>query len=213
MMELSERQGFQMHHFFAVLSRMKNINRWGLMRNTREENLCEHSFETAVIAHALAVLRNARFGGHVDPGRAAVLALFHDATEIITGDMPTPVKYFSPKIRSAYREVETVARERLLGFLPEDLKETYRPLLGDGASEEDRELLPLVRAADKLSAVIKCVEEKRMGNTEFSSAEAALRRSVDELHLPEADCFLTEFLPSFSLTLDEQESSDFPGIK
>lgn len=194
-----------MFHFFAVLSRMKNISRWGLMRNTRQENLCEHSFETAVIAHALAILRNTRFGGNADPGRAAALALFHDATEIITGDMPTPVKYFSPKIRSAYREVESVARERLLGFLPDDLQAVYRPLLGEISDPADRELLRLVHAADKISAVIKCVEEKRMGNTEFSRAETALRKAVVELSLPEADCFMEEFLPSFSLTLDEQE--------
>lgn len=196
-----------MFHFFAVLSRMKNINRWGLMRNTRQENLCEHSFETAVIAHALAVLRNTRFGGKVDPGRTASLALFHDATEIITGDMPTPVKYFSPKIRSAYREVESVARDRLLSFLPQDLKADYRPLMGEISSEDDRELLRLVHAADKISAIIKCVEEQRMGNTEFSQAETALRRAVKELRLPEADCFMEEFLPSYGLTLDEQESS------
>ncbi|MFU0832186.1 MAG: 5'-deoxynucleotidase [Oscillospiraceae bacterium] len=194
-----------MFHFFAVLSRMKNITRWGLMRNTRQENLCEHSFETAVIAHALAVIRNTRFGGRADPGRAASLALFHDATEIITGDMPTPVKYFSPKIRSAYREVESVARERLLGFLPDDLQTVYRPLLGDCSNSSDEELMQLVHAADKISAVIKCVEEKRMGNMEFSKAEAALRKAVKSLHLPEADCFMEEFLPSFSLTLDEQE--------
>ncbi|MCI1966065.1 MAG: 5'-deoxynucleotidase [Oscillospiraceae bacterium] len=194
-----------MFHFFAVLSRMKNINRWGLMRNTRQENLCEHSFETAVIAHALAVLRNTRFGGNADPGRAAALALFHDATEIITGDMPTPVKYFSPKIRSAYREVEQVARKRLLGFLPGDLQSVYRPLLGESEAPGDRDLLPLIHAADKISAVIKCVEEQRMGNTEFSRAETALRGAVKELRLPEADCFMEEFLPSFSLTLDEQD--------
>lgn len=193
-----------MYHFFAMLSRMKNINRWGLMRNTRRENLCEHSFETAVIAHALAVLRNTRFGGKADVERAAVLALFHDSTEIITGDMPTPVKYYSPKIRSAYREVETVARNKLLSFLPEDLELAYRPLLGEPL-ETDRDLLPLVKAADKISAVVKCVEEKRMGNSEFSSAESALRKSVEEMHLPEADYFMEQFLPSYSLTLDEQE--------
>ncbi|MCI1990502.1 MAG: 5'-deoxynucleotidase [Oscillospiraceae bacterium] len=193
-----------MYHFFAMLSRMKNIDRWGLMRNTRRENLCEHSFETAVIAHALAVLRNTRFGGKADAQRAAVLALFHDSTEIVTGDMPTPVKYYSPRIRSAYREVETVARNKLLSFLPEDLTPVYRSLLGEPA-ESDRELLPLVKAADKISGVIKCVEEKRMGNREFESAEAALRKSVENMRLPEADLFLKEFLPSYSLTLDEQD--------
>lgn len=193
-----------MYHFFAVLSRMKNIDRWGLMRNTRRENLCEHSFETAVIAHALAVLRNTRFGGHVNADRAAALALFHDSTEIFTGDLPTPVKYYNPKIREAYREVEQVAQEKLLSFLPEDLKSTYAPLLG-GTQESDRELLVLVHAADKLSALIKCVEEQRLGNREFSSAEAALRRTLEEMHLPEADCFLEEFFPSYSLTLDEQD--------
>ncbi len=187
-----------------MLSRMKYINRWGLMRNTRSENLCEHSFETAVIAHALAVLRNRRFGGCADEQRTALLALFHDSTEIVTGDMPTPVKYYSPRIRSAYREVEDVAREKLLDFLPEDLRPTYRSLLGEPL-ESDRDLLPLVKAADKLSAVIKCVEEQRMGNREFASAEASLRRSVKNMHLPEADCFVEEFLPSYSLTLDEQE--------
>lgn len=204
MMKRAEKGGVNLYHFFAMLSRMKNINRWGLMRNTRRENLCEHSFETAVIAHALAVLRNTRFGGQADAQRAAVLALFHDSTEIITGDMPTPVKYYSPKIRSAYREVEAVARNKLLSFLPEDLIPAYRPLLGEPL-ESDRELLPLVKAADKISAVIKCVEEKRMGNSEFSNAETSLRESVEEMHLPEADLFMKEFLPSYSLTLDEQE--------
>lgn len=193
-----------MFHFFAMLSRMKSINRWGLMRNTREENLCEHSFETAVIAHALAVLRNTRFGGHADPQRTAVLALFHDSTEILTGDLPTPVKYYNPKIREAYREVERFARNKLLSFLPDDMKEEYRPLLG-APLQSDRELLPLVRAADKISALIKCLEEKRMGNREFVKAEEALRKAVEEMHLPEADCFLLEFLPSYSLTLDEQD--------
>lgn len=193
-----------MHHFYAMLSRMKFINRWGLMRNTRSENLSEHSFETAVIAHALAVLRNRRFGGHVSPERAAVLALYHDATEIITGDLPTPVKYYSPKIRSAYREVEHVAQDRLLAMLPTDLQPDYESVF-TAAEDGDAELLVLVKAADKLSAVIKCVEEKRAGNLEFTSAEATLRKSVAEMKLPEADCFMKEFLPSYSLTLDEQD--------
>lgn len=192
------------HHFYAMLSRMKLINRWGLMRNTRSENLCEHSFETAVIAHALAGLRNTRFGGNVSPERAALLALFHDAAEVLTGDLPTPVKYYNPQIRSAYREVETVAQEKLLGLLPPDLRPGYESIFSASAPG-DGELLPLVKAADKISAMIKCVEEKGMGNTEFRRAEAALRSAVENMHLPEADCFLREFLPSYSLTLDEQD--------
>lgn len=193
-----------MFHFYAVLSRMKYINRWGLMRNTREENLCEHSFETAVIAHALAVLRNTRFGGNVNPERAALLALYHDATEILTGDLPTPVKYYNPEIRSAYAEVEKTARKKLLSLLPADLKPGYEAILAANG-EGDRKLLPLVKAADKLSAVIKCMEEKGAGNSEFAKAEVALRQAVADMHLPEADCFVEEFLPSYQLTLDEQD--------
>jgi len=193
-----------MFHFYAMLSRMKYINRWGLMRNTRSENLCEHSFETAVLAHALAVLRNSRFGGHADPERTAVLALFHDASEILTGDLPTPVKYYNPKIRTAYREVEAVAQNKLLSLLPDDLKPSYEPVLAANG-DSDRDLLPLVKAADKLSAIIKCMEESRMGNTEFSKAEATLLQAVRDMHLPEADCFVEEFLPSYRLTLDEQD--------
>ena len=190
-------------HFFAILSRMKYINRWGLMRNTREENISEHSLDVAILAHALAVLRNRRFGGKADPARAALLGIFHDVTEIYTGDLPTPVKYDNPKIRDAYREVEQAARERLLSLLPEDLRPDYEGILG--YTEEDAQLLPLVKAADKLSALIKCVEERHMGNTEFAQAEEALRKSVSAMALPEVDCFLEEFLPSYSLTLDEQE--------
>ena len=196
-----------MFHFFAKLSRMKYIDRWGLMHNTRKENLSEHSFESAVLAHALAVLRNERFGGGVSPERAALLALFHDATEIITGDMPTPVKYYNGALRKAYAEVEAVARDRLLALLPADLQPVYDPLLSEGrtGSPEDQALIPLVKAADKLSALIKCVEESRMGNTEFVQAEAAMRESLRQMALPEVACFLSEFLPSYSLSLDEQE--------
>jgi len=193
-----------MFHFYAMLSRMKFINRWGLMRNTRSENLCEHSFEVAVIAHALAILRNTRFGGHADPERAAVLALFHDAAEIITGDLPTPVKYYNPQIRTAYHEVETVAQKKLLSLLPTELKPSYETIFSASA-DGDKDLLPLIKAADKLSAIIKCIEEKGMGNTEFSKAEITLREAVTKMHLPEADYFVEEFLPSYSLTLDEQD--------
>jgi len=193
-----------MFHFYAMLSRMKYINRWGLMRNTRSENLCEHSFEVAVIAHALAVLRNTRFGGQVNPERAALLALFHDATEILTGDLPTPVKYYNPQIRTAYREVETVAQNKLLSLLPGDLKPSYQAILSADA-DGDQALLPLVKAADKLSAIIKCMEEKGMGNGEFSKAEDTLLQALRDMHLPEADCFMEEFLPSYRLTLDEQD--------
>jgi 5'-deoxynucleotidase len=193
-----------MFHFYAMLSRMKLIYRWGLMRNTRSENLCEHSFETAVIAHALAVLRNTRFGGNTDPERAALLALYHDASEIFTGDLPTPVKYFNPEIHAAYRKVETVAQNKLLTMLPDDLKPCYESIF-HATGEGDRELLPLIKAADKLSAIIKCMEEKGTGNSEFSKAEATLRQAVKNMHLPEADCFMEEFLPSYALTLDEQD--------
>ena len=188
-------------NFYAVLSRMKYIDRWALMRNTREENLCEHSYETAVLAHALATLTNRRFGGRVDVGRCVLLALYHDASEILTGDMPTPVKYYNPAIRDAYKQVEAVAADKLLSMLPEDLQDEYRPLIGETADMEHR----LVKAADKLSALIKCVEEERMGNREFAKARQATFDAVRALGLPAADCFLDEFLPAYELTLDEQE--------
>lgn len=189
------------NHFFAMLSRMKYINRWGLMRNTRQENISEHSLEVAILAHALAVLRNTRFQGAANPERAALLGLFHDAPEILTGDLPTPVKYYNEGIRAAYHEVENVACARLLHMLPADLRPAYAPLL---QPDEQSCEATLVKAADKIAAVIKCVEERRMGNEEFARAEQSLRAAVAALHLPEADCFLSEFLPSYSLTLDEQ---------
>lgn len=191
-----------MFHFYAMLSRMKYINRWGLMRNTRNENICEHSLDTAIIAHALAILRNTRFGGAVDPNRAAVLAMFHDATEILTGDLPTPVKYDNPEIRDAYRRVEEMAQQKLLALLPDDLRPTYEPLI---CESENAELLLLVKAADKISALIKCVEERGMGNAEFRQAEETLRHTILEMDMPEAKVFLAEFLPSYELTLDEQK--------
>ena len=189
-------------NFFAMLSRMKYITRWALMRNTRQENICEHSQDVAVLAHALAVLTNRRFGGNVDPGRCALLALYHDAPEILTGDMPTPVKYYNPAIREAYGLVEDVAADKLLTMLPEDMRPEYTPLLKqDGSWPEERRL---VKAADKLSALIKCVEESGQGNREFISARRATEESIRAMGIPAADCFLREFLPAYELTLDEQ---------
>ena len=190
------------HNFFALLSRMKYIERWALMRNTIRENISEHSLETAFIAHALALIRNRRFGGTVNPERVALLAMYHDATEIITGDLPTPVKYYNREIRSVYGEIERNAGQQLLGYLPDYLKDDYRDLLA--ANEADRELWQLVKAADKLSALVKCLEERRMGNDDFQSAEEATLAAIHAMGLPEAELFLKEFIPAYSLTLDEQ---------
>ncbi len=186
--------------FFALTSRMKYINRWGLMRNTRSENIAEHSLDTAIIAHLLCVLRNDRFGGNVDPDRAAVLAIFHDTTEIITGDLPTPVKYLNPEIKNAYKDVEAAAVEKLLGCIPSDIRGEYDDIF----KSEDKELHSLVKAADKISALIKCIEERKSGNRDFEEAERQTFDSIRAMGIPEADMFLDEFLPAYELTLDEQ---------
>ena len=185
-------------HFFAYISRMRFIQRWALMRNTAPENVQEHSHQVAVLAHALAVIRNEKFGGHADPGAVAVAALYHDASEILTGDMPTPIKYDNPAIRKAYKDVEKVAEGKLLRLLPEEFQPVYAPIL---RPEEETE--QLVKAADKLSAYIKCVEELKAGNNEFREAAAQTRAALEGYGLPEVDYFLETFLPSFSLTLDE----------
>lgn len=201
-----------MYHFFAMLSRMKYINRWGLMRNTRSENICEHSLEVALVAHALALIGNKKFSRGYNPERAAMLAVLHDAPEIITGDMPTPVKYHSPEIRSAYAEVESLAVDHLVSMLPEEFRPEYEELMKmDG--EQDEELERLVKAADKISAVIKCVEEKKSGNREFTQAEQTITRNIAEMNLPEADYFMKEFLPSYSLTIEEQDYTREAGLK
>ena len=190
------------YHFFAYLSRMRYINRWGLMRNTFQENIQEHSHVVAVLAHALAVIRREVFGGEIDPGLAAAAALFHDAPETLTGDLPTPVKYYNPAIREAYRQVEAVSEKKLLSMLPEDLREEYAPLLlSDGQWTEERRL---VKAADKLAALIKCVEELEQGNREFEQDRKSTEEAIRAMKLPAADCFLEEFLPAYHLTLDEQ---------
>ena len=187
------------NHFYAMMSRMKNIYRWGLMRNTRSENLSEHSLETAMIAHALAVINKRRLGGTADPDKTAAAAMFHDTSEIITGDMPTPVKYNNSDIISAYKQIEKNAEERLLNMLPEDFREDFKEIYSPDADTKR-----LVKAADKISALIKCTEELNMGNREFAVAEKAQREAIQKLGCPEADIFMEEFMPSFSLSHDEQ---------
>ncbi len=185
-------------HFYAMMSRMKNIYRWGLMRNTRNENLSEHSLEVAFIAHALAVINNTRLGGSINPDKTAVSAMYHDTTEIITGDMPTPIKYYNCTIKKAYKDIEKVAENRLLDNLPDDFKQEFIKIYNP-----DEEIIRLVKAADKISALIKCIEESNMGNREFAVAEVSTRNAIKELNCPEANIFMEEFLDSFSLSLDE----------
>jgi 5'-deoxynucleotidase len=180
---------------------MKFIRRWGLMHNTYPESIQEHSLRVAMIAHALGVIRNRLFEGRANPERAATLALFHDAGEVLTGDLPTPVKYFNPEIRTAYQAIETVANRKLLDMLPGELQGDYRAFFV--GQDDDREHRDLVKAADRLAAYIKCLEELAAGNHEFSKAEKALRASVEALALPEVRYFLDTFVPSFKLTLDE----------
>ena len=190
------------HHFFAYMSRMKHIKRWALMRNTWQEDIAQHSLQVGMIAHALACLRNERFGGGANPARALELAVYHEAPEVITGDLPTPIKYFNPDIRASYKKIEGMAADKLLTMLPGDLRKSYEPLLCTPDGEPEWRM---VKAADKIAAYIKCVEEERAGNAEFSRAGQSIRRELDGIaeQLPEVQAFLDEFLPSFSLTLDE----------
>ena len=185
------------NHFYGYISRMKNIYRWGLMRNSRLENLSEHSLEVAVIAHALAIISNKRLGGNLDAEHIAVAAMFHDTSEIITGDLPTPIKYYNPEIQTAYKQIETVAEDRLLSMLPEDLREEYLPLY-----RVDEETKRIIKAADKLSAYIKCIEEIKAGNEEFRQALSSTKQAILDMKSKESEIFLKEFIPSFSLPLD-----------
>lgn len=187
--------------FFAMASRMKYINRWALMRNEHSENLSEHSFEVAVIANALAVIGNKRFGKNYNAERTALLGIYHDMPETLTGDMPTPVKYYSEEVRAAYKTVEDNACKSLVEMLPEDFRPDFSPFLIP--DESDAELWKLVKAADKISALIKCLEEKKAGNSEFVKAGEGVRKSVEALDLPETKVFLEEFLPAYELTLDD----------
>ncbi len=191
-------------HFYAILSRMKYIKRWGLMRNSREENLSEHSLEVAFIAHALAIINNKRLNGSVSPSAAALSAMYHDTSEILTGDLPTPIKYNNPEIRTAYKKIEEVAEGELVSMLPEDLREEFNEIY----SPSDQYVVKIVKAADKLSALIKCIEERNMGNKEFLEAEKSTLASLNDMSMPEVDIFISEFLESYSLTLDEQRQKN-----
>ena len=185
--------------FYALLSRMRYISRWGLMRSSIPENIQEHSHETAVFAHALGLIRREILGRPCDAERLAVLALYHDASEILTGDMPTPIKYHDKAIRSAYKDVERLAEEQLIAMLPEALRDAYRTSLRPADEDEAR----LIKAADKLSALVKCIEERKAGNREFLSAEEQTRAALAAMDLPEADWFMANCLPAYEKNLDE----------
>lgn len=190
------------HSFFAMMARMKYIERWALMRNSDAENISEHSMEVAMLAHGLAIIGNEQCDKDYDIEKVALMGLYHDATEIITGDMPTPVKYHDEDIQSAYKRVEQVASESLLDMLPEYMKKYYRPILLP-SDTENKELWKIVKAADKLSALIKCLEEQKAGNREFATAQDTILYALENIQLKEVEIFLDEFLPAYSKTLDE----------
>ncbi|MDO5155717.1 MAG: 5'-deoxynucleotidase [Eubacteriales bacterium] len=187
--------------FFAMMSRMKYINRWALMRNSYPENISEHSLEVAMIAHALALISNCKFGNHLNAEKAAMIGMYHDCTEIITGDMPTPIKYYNHDTKEAYKNVEKQAANELLSMLPDYLLAEYEKIFFP--SEEEAYLVRLVKAADRISAYIKCIEEEKAGNREFSSAKATIYEKITQMDLPEVRVFLRDFAESYKKTLDE----------
>ncbi len=196
-----------MFHFFAYLSRLKLIRRWGLMRSTQPENDAEHSLQVGMIAHGLAVLARERYGRPVEPEHVLALAVYHDATEVITGDLPTPVKYHSQTLRTSYAQVEALAARRLVDMLPGDMQGAFAPYLLPG----DDPARLLVKAADRISAYVKCVEEQRAGNHEFDAAAENILQSIRAFDLPEVRDFMAEFVPSFTVTLDEMNSREDEG--
>ena len=188
------------HHFFAYINRMKFIQRWGLMRNTMPENDMEHALETAMFAHAMAVMGNTRYGRHYNAEYVMALAMYHDAAEVITGDLPTPIKHHNPAIKQEYNKLEDIAAKRLISMLPPDLREYYSPLI---AHDESTDEWKLVKAADRICAYIKCLEERKSGNQEFESARKSVKKSIDQIDLPEVQDFMSECVPGFAMTLDE----------
>lgn len=190
-------------NFLAILSRMKYIDRWNLMRNTRRESLADHTLDVIFIAHVLVEIANTYFDKNLDAGRAVLLAAFHDAPEIITGDLPTPVKYFGPDIKEAYDHVEEAAKAKMISQLPTEMQATYNNIMNADGSE-DAELAKYVKAADKISALIKCIEEEQSGNKDFDQAKEATLKKIDSLNMPEVTYFMEHFLPGYYMTLDEQ---------
>ncbi len=188
-------------NFFAFISRMKYINRWGLMRSIKEENVSEHSLDVAVIAHALAIIQKKRLNMNTDPYKTVLYAIYHDASEILTGDLPTPVKYFNPAISKAYKEVEMSANRSLLEMLPDDFRDDYASVLVP--RDEDAEIWKTVKAADKISAYIKCIEEEKSGNREFIKAKQSLLKEINNMDRQDVKIFMDEFLEGYGLTLDE----------
>ena len=187
------------HHFYAYMARMKLIRRWGLRHNTREENDQEHSLQVTMIAHALAMYKNGRYGGSVDMQKVLLYAIYHEAAEVITGDLASPIKYFNPGIRDAYRQIEHMASQKLMEYLPDDFRPEFEQLLfPDEQSYEWR----IVKAADRISAYVKCLEEYAFGNREFLAAQESIRASISQMNMPEAEDFMREFAPSFMLPLD-----------
>ncbi len=186
--------------FFAYLSRLKHIKRWGLMRNTIEENVQEHSFHVSVVAHALCIIRNTYFGGTMDEGEVALCALYHETGEAITGDLPTPIKYFNPEVTQVYKKIERFAEERMLEMLPDEMRGSIAKYVLQEVAPEVRQI---VKAADRLCAHIKCLEEEKSGNMEFSRAKIRTMEKIQEMHLPEVEYFVQHFLPEYALTLDE----------
>ena len=191
----------KIYSFGAMMSRMKYIDRWALMRNSTKENISEHSMEVAMLSHLLAVIGRVRFGKELDADKAALIGIYHDSTEIITGDMPTPIKYYNDEMRDTFKEIEELAAIQLLAMLPDDIREEYEDLFF--TQEKDAYLWKLVKAADKISALIKCVEEEKAGNTEFVNAKKMTRKSIDAMELEEVEVFFEEFFPAYKMTLDE----------
>ncbi|WP_426817810.1 5'-deoxynucleotidase [Winslowiella sp. 2C04] len=188
-------------HFFAHLSRLKLINRWPLMRNVRTENVSEHSLQVAMVAHVLALIKNQKFSGQLNAERIAMLALYHDASEVLTGDLPTPVKYYNAQIAHEYKQIEKIAQQKLIEMLPEDLQDAFRPLLDEHLHSPEESAV--VKQADALCAYLKCLEELSAGNNEFRQAKTRLEKTLNDRRSPEMDYFLEVFVPSFNLSLDE----------